>query len=309
MARGYGRALYLLPFDHRHSYVTDMFGMSPPLTAEQRAAVVDSKRVIYEGFRLALSDDRLLDAGGVLVDEEYGGAILRDASAKGYITVLPVEASGAPEFTFAYGDSFRSHIDAFDPTFVKALVRYNPGGGRALNERQRVQLRRLSDYCVSAGRRLMLELLVPATPEQLARAHHDDGIFDVWTRPALMLEAIHALQDGGVEPDVWKVEGLDRRDDCERVVAAARRGGRTEVACIVLGAAASVERVERWLETAATVPGYIGFAVGRTTYRDAIADYLARRITRREAASRIALNFRKWSGVFQSARQFRPSAA
>jgi myo-inositol catabolism protein IolC len=309
MARGYGRALYLLPFDHRHSYLTDMFGMSPPLTAQQTAAVIESKRVIYDGFRLALSDDRLLDAGGVLVDEEYGSEILTDARTKGYITVLPVEASGAAEFTFAYGEAFRRHIDAFDPTFVKALVRYNPGGGRALNERQLLQLRRLSDHCASAGRRLMLELLVPATPEQLARAHHDDAIYDVWTRPTLMLEAIHALQDGGVEPDVWKVEGLDRRDDCERIVAAARRGGRTDVGCIVLGAAAPVARVERWLETAATVPGYIGFAVGRTTYRDAMVHYLAKRITRREAASRIALNFRKWSGVFQSARQFRPSAA
>jgi myo-inositol catabolism protein IolC len=70
-----------------------------------------------------------------------------------------------------------------------------------------------------------------------------------------------------------------------------------------------VHQVERWLETAASVPGVIGFAVGRTTYWDAVADYLARRTTRHEAAFRIALRFRKWIGIFERARRFRPSAA
>ena len=74
-------------------------------------------------------------------------------------------------------------------------------------------------------------------------------------------------------------------EDCERVVEMARRDGRGHVSCIVLGRGADETRVVSWLETAASVPGFIGFAVGRTTFWDAVTDYEARRVTRQEAAN------------------------
>jgi hypothetical protein len=57
MSLGYNRPLYLLPFDHRHSYVTDMFSFMPPLTADEHEAVAASKQVIYDGFRQTLDAD------------------------------------------------------------------------------------------------------------------------------------------------------------------------------------------------------------------------------------------------------------
>jgi myo-inositol catabolism protein IolC len=309
MERGYSHPLYLLPFDHRHSYLTGMFGILPPLTADQTAAVIASKRIIYDGFREAVTDDVIAASAGVLVDEEFGYGILRDAARRGYVTALAVEQSGKNEFAFEYGDMFATHIEAFGPTFVKALVRYNPEGDPVANERQVARLRRLSDYCRSAGQRFMFELLVPSTEAQLTRSLGDETSYDRWMRPALTVEAIRTLQDAGVEPDVWKIEGFDRREDYERVVAVARRGARSDVGCIVLGRQGDVHHVERWLETAASVPGIIGFAVGRTTYWEAIADYLARRTTRHEAALRIALRFRKWTRIFEHAHQVSPSAA
>ena len=309
MELGYSHPLYLLPFDHRQSYVTGMFQITPPLTADQTAAVIDSKRVIYDGFREALRGDVVADSAGVLVDEEFGYGILRDAAKSGYVTALAVEQSGMDEFAFEYGDMFVSHIEAFEPTFAKALVRYNPEGDPVVNTRQIAKLRRLSEYCQTAGQSFMFELLVPATEAQRQRSLEDETTYDQWMRPALTLDAIRILQDAGVEPDIWKIEGFDRREDYERVVAAARRDGRGDVGCIVLGRRAEVHQVERWLETAASVPGVIGFAVGRTTYWDAVADYLARRTTRREAAIRIALRYRKWVGIFERARRSRPSAA
>jgi myo-inositol catabolism protein IolC len=309
MGLGYSRPLYLLPFDHRHSYVTGMFRLTPPLTAGQTAAVIDSKRVIYDGFREALSEEVFATSAGVLVDEEFGYGILRDAAKSGYVTALSVEQSGKDEFAFEYGDMFVSHIEAFAPTFAKALVRYNPEGDAIVNTRQIAKLRRLSDYCRTAGQGFMFELLVPATEVQGQRSLGDAATYDQWMRPALTLDAIRTLQDAGVEPDIWKIEGFNRREDYERVVAAARRDGRDDVGCIVLGRRAEVHQVERWLETAASVPGVIGFAVGRTTYWDAVADYLARRTTRHEAALRIALRYRKWVGIFERAHRLRPSAA
>jgi myo-inositol catabolism protein IolC len=302
MNPGYDRPLYLLPFDHRHSYLSGMFHFTPPLTDAQHQAVADSKQVIYEGFRAALGRGVPAASAAILVDEEFGSGILRDAHGHGYVTALSTETSGSDEFTFEFGAAFGRHIDAFDPTFAKALVRYNPEGDAALNQRQTLRLRRLSEYCRAAGRRFMFELLVPATGAQAALARAAGTTYDLGTRPRLVLQTIAALQDAGVEPDIWKIEGLDRREDCERVVATARRDGRRAVGCIVLGRGADERKVEEWLTTAASVPGFIGFAVGRTTFWDPVADFLAKRATRQEAVLQIADKYRRWTAIFAQGR-------
>ncbi len=291
------RPLYLLPFDHRHSYISGMCHFTPPLTAEQHAAVTESKRVIYDGFLEAIANGLPKDRAGILVDEEFGAEILRDAARRGYVTAVSTEISGSGEFEF--GDEFAAHIEAIAPTFAKVLVRYNPEGDATLNARQTARLARLSDYCHGASQLFMFELLVPATPAQRARVDGKQASYDLEVRPPLMLETIRALQDAGVEPDVWKIEGLDRREDCAAIVATARRGGRSGVGCIVLGRGADEQKVVAWLETAASVPGFIGFAVGRTTFWDALADFLASRATREEAVSRIAHRYREWASIFE----------
>jgi myo-inositol catabolism protein IolC len=298
MSPGYDRPLYLLPFDHRHSYVSEMFHFAPPLTVDQHAAVTDSKQVIYEGFQMALGTAIPKDRAGILVDEEFGADVLRDANRKGYVTALSTEQSGSDEFEFDYGAAFAEHIEAFEPTFAKVLIRYNPEGDPAMNKRQRDRLKELSDYCRGRGQLLMLELLVPPTPAQLDGVRGDKAAYDLQIRPGLMITSVEALQDGGIEPDVWKIEGLEQRADCERFVAAARREGRADVGTIVLGRGADEAKVAAWLSTAASVPGFIGFAVGRTTFWDPVADLLAQRITRGEAVSRIAARFREWAAIF-----------
>ena len=309
MKPGYDRPLYLLPFDHRHSYITGMFHFEPPLTREQNDAVADSKRLVYEGFEQAAGAGVSRDAAGILVDEEFGTPILRDARQRGYVTAVSTEKSGANEFEFEYGPDFADHIEAVDPTFAKALVRYNPQGQRALNQRQEERLKQLSDACRRNQRRFMFVLLVPATEPQLKRVGGDRDAYDHQLRPALVIEAMRALQDAGVEPDVWKIEGLARRADCERVVETARQGGRDTVGCIVLGRGADEARVRGWLATAASVTGFIGFAVGRTSFWDAVAGYRAHTLTRAQAAAKIAGRFREWVDVFEQARRIHTVAA
>jgi myo-inositol catabolism protein IolC len=302
MITGYTRPLYLLPFDHRASYISGLFGWKEPLNVEQMVTVANSKQVIYAGFQRAIADQMPKDRVGLLVDEEFGAAILRDAVSKGYITVASVEKSGQEEFEFAYGEDFAQHIEAFHPTFAKVLVRYNPEGDAALNQRQVARLKRLSDYLHQAQTLFMFELLVPASPMQLEQFEGDKNAYDLQLRPRLMLQAIQALQDAGVEPDVWKVEGLDRQEDCVKVVEMARRGGRNTVGLIVLGRGAERDRVVHWLKKAASVPGFIGFAVGRTTFWQPLVDFEARRISQEEAATHIAHNFEEWIHIFEEAR-------
>ena len=236
------------------------------------------------------------NAPGILVDEQFGADILRDAAGAGLITACPAEKSGQAEFDFEYGLDFASHIEQSNPTFCKVLVRYNTGGNQALNRRQAERLRKLSDYLHASGRRFMFELLVPPEPSQLQRHGGDRKAYDVELRPTLMVQAIQELQNAGVEPDVWKIEGLDRSEDCRKVVAAARRAGRDKVGCIILGRHEDDNKVRQWLTTAAAVPGFIGFAVGRTTFWDPLVNYRAQKITRETAVAQIAASFRRWVG-------------
>jgi myo-inositol catabolism protein IolC len=257
--------------------------------------------VIYEGFLEALAEGESASRSGILVDEEFGAGILRDASQRGIVTALSTEKSGSPEFIFEYGDDFAGHIEAIRPTFAKALVRFNPEGDAEMNGRQIERLRQLSEYCRGAGQRFLFELLVPATNTQKANAP-DAGYYDREVRPGLMLQAIGILQNAGIEPDIWKIEGLDRREDCERLVEVARRDGRDEVGCIVLGRAADESKVIHWLKTAASVSGYIGFAIGRSTFWNAMVAYVAGDATRGQTSRMIADRFREWTNVFEGSR-------
>src|SRR3989475_10232307 len=300
---GFDRPLYVLPFDHRGSFQAKMFGWQGALSPEQTAQIAVAKQVIYDGFRAAVASGVPKDKAGVLVDEQFGESILRDAAAQGFTLACPGEKSEQNEFDFEYAEDFAQHIEAFQPTFCKVLVRYNPESDPALNRRQAARLRRLSEYLHDKSRSgFMFELLVPAEKAQLDRLHGDTKAYDAELRPGLMVQAIEQLQDSAVEPDVWKIEGLDWREDCQRIVAAARRGGRTQVGCIILGRGEDDKKVREWLTTAAGVPGFIGFAVGRTDFWEPLVNLRARRTTRQAAVEEIARRYREFVGIFEKAR-------
>jgi len=302
MTIGYDKPLYVLPFDHRATFSKNMFGWKGPLSPGQTAEIAAAKQVIYDAFKAAVADGVPKDRAGILVDEQFGAAILHDASKQGFIIACPAEKSGQDEFDFEYGSDFGRHIDEFAPTFCKVLVRYNPEGHRELNRRQAARLKHLSDYLKKAGRLYMFELLVPPEPEQLSRVNNDKKAYDLRLRPALMEQAIRGLQDSGVEADVWKIEGVDLREDCQKLVAAAQRGGRHKVGCIILGRGEDDKKVRQWLTTAASVPGFTGFAVGRTVFWDPLVDYRAKKITRESAVARIAASYREWVDLFEKAK-------
>ena len=303
MTHGFDRSLYVLPFDHRGSFQTGMFGWKGELTPEQTAQIADAKRVIYDGFKAAVAAGVPQQNAAILVDEQFGAAILRDAKADGFTIACPAEKSGQDEFDFEYGENFPSHIEAFQPTFCKVLVRYNPEGNQALNRQQTERLKRLSQYLHSESRSLfMFELLVPAEKAQLEKVKGDKRAYDLEIRPRLMVQTIEELQDAHVEPDVWKIEGLDRREDCERIVAAARYGGRNKVGCIVLGRGEDDKKVREWLTVAAAVPGFIGFAVGRTDFWEPLVGWRAKKTTREAAVNEIARRYREFVDIFEKAR-------
>ena len=237
---------------------------------------------------------------GVLVDEQFGSNIPQLAREHGLKLAMPVEKSGQDEFDFEYGDQFPEHIDKFDPDFSKVLVRLNPAGDAEMNRRQLEKLKRLADWLHDNGRKFLFELLVPATEGQLASVDGDTDRYDAELRPALMREAIQQIQDFGIEVDIWKIEGVDSRADDEMLAEQTRSGsGREGVACVVLGRGASTEKVEQWLQAASPVEGFVGFAIGRSIWWDALKGYLEDRLERDAAAAQIAENYRHFIDVYQ----------
>lgn len=260
------------------------------------------KRVIYDGFLQALEGGVPLESSAILVDQKYGDALLADANERGITTCTSVEKSGQPEFDFEYGDDFGMRFKDSSPTFAKVLVHYNPEGDDATNQRQRKRLKLLSNHARTGGYRFMFELLVPATDAQLESVGKDQPAYDQRHRPELIVRAIAELQKGGVEPDVWKLEGMEDPEAARSVVAQARVRGRDRVGVIVLGRGEDMDRVRHWVTVGAHTEGVIGFAVGRTVFWQPLVEFKDGGISRAEAVARIAGNYRNLYQLFTEAR-------
>lgn len=265
--------MFILPFDHRSSF--------RKLLPDRESLIGSYKQVIYDAFQKALDSGVPKSQAGILVDEEYGADILRDAKTHGFITACAVEKSGQEEFQFEYGEEFGAHIHKFRPTFAKALVRYDPTGDSALNRRQLSRIGRLSGYCQAHPVKMMLELLTP---------------------PELVIRSISEMQNFGIEPDIWKLEGTESESDCRAIASQARSGGRDRVGLIVLGRGDSETAVRARILTAARVPGWIGFAIGRTVFWNPLVGVRDERWSREKAAEMIAQNFKGLCDLWLSAR-------
>ncbi len=298
---GYNKFLFILPFDHRSTFEKGMFGIEErDLTPKIIEKIKEEKQIIYAGFKKAVSEKIPKEFAGLLVDEEFGEDILKDAVALGFITILTTEKSGQKEFSFEYGDQFGSHIKQINPIFAKALLRFNPQDSGELKKKQARQLKKLSDFCHENGFKFLLEVLIEPTSEQLDSVGADKGKFDSFLRPKLACEVIVELQDLGVEPDVWKMEGVEKEDDYKLMVSKARRDKRDNVSIVILGRGEEKEVVDKWIKEGAGVSGIIGFAVGRTIFWEPLLKFKNKKISEEQTAEEISNNFIYYYNLFMS---------
>jgi myo-inositol catabolism protein IolC len=268
--------LFILAMDHRESFGKTLFEVKDDEPDQaQVEAMKSAKMVIYEGLQTALpavTSGRI----GVLVDERYGQGVI-DAvkgSTDPMVLAVPVEASGHEWFTLEWGDRWLEHVESVKPDYAKVLIRDNPGFDAAQREAQLSSLAKVGAGLRTAGVPLLYELLVPATEAQLAQAGHDAGAYDRDIRPGLVTEVIADNQAHGVEPALWKVEGLETVEAAQQVAAQAKAGGR-DAELIVLGRDAPPERLDHWLEVASQVEAFVGFAIGRSIWEDVVSRYEA----------------------------------
>ena len=299
---GYNKSLYILPFDHRATFAQKIFNKNTleDLTNEEHQLIIEYKQIIYEGFKKAIQNGIPKENAAILVDEEFGDGILKDAKENGFLTILTTEKSGQEEFEFQYGEDFPAHVEKYNPQFVKVLIKYNPQDPQDLKDRQLKKLKVVSDFCMAKDFKFLLEVLVIATKEQLEKSGGLKEQFDSLLRPGLTVEVIKELQAAGVEPDVWKLEGFDLKEDYREIIETARENGRDNVGFVILGRGENEEKVDEWLKIGKDVAGVIGFAVGRTVFWQAILDFRSNTKTREEAVDIISKNFTNFYKIFTS---------
>ena len=123
--------------------------------------------------------------------------------------------------------------------------------------------------------------------------------YDQAIRPKLMCQSLKEIQAAGVEPSIWKLEGVDNPDDAKAIVKQAQSGGR-KIGVITLGRGESKEKVQEWLSVGAKIPGIIGFAVGRTIFWQPLVEHKAATISQKEAIEKIALNYADFVKLWQN---------
>lgn len=297
--------LFLLAMDHRASLLKSVYDVKGDPTDEQVAEVEAHKRLIFDGLQRAVTQGVDAASVGVLTDELYGAEVARAVRSAGIDLAMPIEASGHDWFTLQYGDLSRSewleHIDAFSPDQVKILVRDNPDESADDRRRQLDDLAVVSRVLHERDLVMLVELLIPAMADQLASVGGDEKRYDAEVRPDLTVQVITQMQSAGIEPDIWKIEGLETVDAAREIVEATQRDGRDAVRCIVLGRDAPQDRLDHWLRIAASVAGFRGFAIGRSVWEKPLEDRIADAIDDEGLISAVAENFTHFVHTWQEA--------
>ncbi|MFH1315657.1 MAG: DUF2090 domain-containing protein [Candidatus Uhrbacteria bacterium] len=297
--KGYVCPLYILPFDHRSTFAQKLLDFGYPVKEKDKVQVTRYKKIVFDAYELAMKQAHCSSCLGLLVDQEFGSSILKDVKKKQYNFAMPVEASGKKIFNFQFGNQFGHELIKYEPTFAKALVRYNPAN-KADNVVQLKRLKRLSDFCEKNAQRFMLEVLIPPTESQLKKAKGDQHRFDQKTRPGLMVKIVQEMHQAGIEPDVWKITGVETKKDWEMISKAIRgERKRRAVSIIVLGRGGDKEQVDLWIKTAASTGLVNGFAIGRTIFFKPLEDYRDKKIKRAEAVEQISQNYLRFINLWR----------
>jgi 5-dehydro-2-deoxygluconokinase len=243
-----------------------------------RARIPEIKSLAVEAFLAAREQSpEVRRSGALLIDLTYGRAAFDAARAAGVRTGTPAERAGA--FPLEWTAPF---ADALPGDFVKVLVRHRSDVDPAIVATQRRQLLELQAWCAKTETPLVLEVLV-------APAKGEEAGFDVKGRPPLLAAYIRGAYAEGLLPAYWKIEGMPDRASLARIDEAIReREGPRQ---LILGKGAGMDAVRQWFASAAGAATAAGFAIGRTVYFGAAADWVNGKASRDAAIARIAANY------------------
>ena len=300
--KGHTSDLYILAFDHRGTLTKGLLGVEGRTpSAEEANKVSEMKSIIFDGFKSSIDKGESIDNCAILVDEQFGRGVQEEARSLGIRFAAPVEKSGQEIFDFEYGDEFGDKINEVGADYIKILVRWNPDDDEESRKIQGERIKTLSNWIVENEKSFLLEFLVPPTEEQLAMVDGEQSRYDSEIRPGLAVKVVEEMREKGADPDIWKIEGLEKTEDCKKVASAIRDGGREEVIAVVLGRGADDQKVNEWLKAGASVEGYKGFAIGRSIFWDSLKGWFTEEITREQAVDQISEKYRSFISVYKEA--------
>ncbi|MCK9393579.1 DUF2090 domain-containing protein [bacterium] len=251
--------------------------------------------IIFKGLIDVIENRKDKKDFSILVDEEYGEKIIKDAKKNKIKICLPVEKSGGNQLKFNYGRNFKDHILKINPDFVKVLVRYNKEN-TDINKKQLETLAELSSFCKENNFKTILELLVPPTKHDL-KICQDKATYDKKLRAQKTAESIKEIK-AAISPTIWKLEGLDGKQ-WEIVINETKKAN-----IIILGRGEDDKKVKQWLRDAAKFEQIIGFAIGRTIFMDPIKKYYSKKINAEEASLLIAKKFLSFILIWEKEKNY-----
>jgi len=260
--------LYILPFDHRASFLKIL---------KKPNKVKEAKQIIFNGFLKVYDDYKNKKDLAILVDQKYGNEIINFAKEKNITICLPIERSGKDILELEYKDL--NEVKKIDPDYIKLLIRYNPINIK-INEKQISVLKKVNDFCLKNNYKIILELLVPPTKDDLLLTKN----YDKYLRLDRTCQAINEIQEH-IKVDIWKLEGFTKRGFSEIVKI-------TDSKIIFLGRGESKQKVKKWLMESKDIESIIGFAIGRTIFLETIKKYSEGLIDKEKASQEIASNFK-----------------
>jgi len=266
--------VYMLAADHRWQWEEWCDARAVP-----RARITEVKELARRGFERARRQSaKVHEHGALLLDEEYGSACVARAIEGGIDVGTPAEKAGAFPLQWA-GDALP---DALTGRFVKVLVRHRGDHPADVQHAQIEKLLDLQRWCRTAGKPLVVEVLVPRDGEP-AEAFERSG------RPAMLASFVREAYRRGLTPDFWKIEGTLAPEGANTIDAAIaeRPGGRQ----LILGKAADAATIASWFAVVRASRTAAGFAVGRTVYWAPASDFLLRKIDEGEAVEQISRNY------------------
>lgn len=291
--------LLIVAMDHRDSLAKQVYGIEASPSSEDVVRISAGKMEVLQSVVTAAKGLPPTGRPGVLVDERYGSDVARAAKDEGFTLLMPIERSGEKLFHLEYGrfgsNEWLDHLISFNPDFAKALVRDSFSFSEEERRSQQDHLAYVTERLQEIGIPLVIELLVPDTGDA------PQADFDAAIRPELTVRLIRDFHDHGVEPDVWKLEGYETYADATEVANAAREGDRSSVTCIILGRDAPQARLDRWLQTAAPVDGFTGFAIGRSIWEQPLLDHLNGRTDLTKMSRRIGDAYAHYADVYTRA--------
>jgi myo-inositol catabolism protein IolC len=276
--------LLILPFDHRSSFLKDILGLSTKPNKKEKDEIKELKKIIFDGFLLASKKEKSF---GILVDEEYGEEILKEAKRRKITICLPVEKSGEKILKLNYPKNFEEHIDKFNPDFVKILIRYNPLNKKD-NQKQLKVLSQIDAFCQKRKYEIILELLVSPAKEDLQNKNYETNI-----RAERTAEAIKEIKEK-IKVSIWKLEGFES-NQWKEIIKVINK----ESKIIFLGRGEDKKKVVRWIKAASGHKEIIGFAIGRTIFLEVLKKYHAKKISRETAVKLISNNFKYFVNLWR----------